>query len=128
MKDGIFYLGLGLLCSHELDAMPNHEWRVLPLLSSLEDSIGQVAFVIAHVPLFAIVIGLVASLNPDRRALSRRILALFLVVHVLLHLALSGHQHYEFDSFLSLALIFGSGVCGAIYLALDRFGAKADAA
>ncbi|MEL7313293.1 MAG: DUF6713 family protein, partial [Pseudomonadota bacterium] len=63
MKDALFYLGLGLLFSHELDAMPNHEWRVLPVLSQLEDSVGQTAFVVAHVPLFALIIALIASLN-----------------------------------------------------------------
>ena len=27
-----FYLGLGSLFTHEIDAIPNHEWRGLPLL------------------------------------------------------------------------------------------------
>ena len=31
MKDVIFYLGLGAPLTHELDAMTDHEWRVLPL-------------------------------------------------------------------------------------------------
>ena len=119
MKDGIFYLGLGLLCTHELDAMPNHEWRVLPLLRLLEDSVGQFAFVVAHVPLFAIVIGLVASLNLRRRRVARIVVSIFLVVHTILHWLFSDHPHYEFDSMLSSALIVGAGICGATYLFLD---------
>lgn len=38
MKSTSFYLGLALLFTHEMDSMPNHEWRVLPLLGSLSDS------------------------------------------------------------------------------------------
>ena len=119
MRGAIFYLGLGLLCTHELDAMPNHEWRVLPLLRLLEDSVGQSVFVLAHVPLFAIIIGLVASLNARRRRNSRIAVSAFLVVHTFLHWLFSDHPHYHFDSLLSSALIVGAGLCGAAYLAAE---------
>ena len=128
MKDGIFCLGLGFLCSHELDAMPNHEWRVLPLLRLLEDSIGQLAFVAAHVPLFAVLIGLVASMNPKLRRSSRLFVSGFLVVHLVLHWLFSDHPHYDFDSTLSSVLIIGAGTCGAAYILLDRFGKNGNAA
>ena len=71
MKRIVFYLGLALLFTHELDAMPNHEWQVLPLLSDLTDSVAQQAFVIAHVPIFAVVIACIASLNLKTRAMAR---------------------------------------------------------
>lgn len=119
MKDFLFYLGLGLLCSHELDAMPNHEWRVLPLLRSVEDAMGEFLFVLAHVPLFAIVIGLVASLNMRRRTVSRIAVSAFLVVHTFLHWFFGDHPHYEFHSTLSSALIVGAGICGCAFLALE---------
>lgn len=126
-KDAIFYLGLGLLCSHELDAMPNHEWRVLPLLRLLEDSLGQLVFVVAHVPLFAIIIGLVASLNMRRRRISRIAVSTFLVIHTVLHWLFSDHPHYHFDSLLSSMLIVGAGICGAAFLALEWGGKGARA-
>ena len=44
MKDTVFYLGLGTLFTHELDAMPNHEWRVMPLLGRLPDDTGMLVF------------------------------------------------------------------------------------
>ncbi|MEL7023947.1 MAG: DUF6713 family protein [Pseudomonadota bacterium] len=119
VKDSVFYLGIGFLFTHELDAMPNHEWRVLPLLRALEDSVGEPVFVVAHVPLFAIVIALVASLNAKRRTVSRIIVSAFLVVHVLLHWLFSGDPHYDFNSLLSSVLIFGAGICGAAYLLLE---------
>ncbi|MEM6810446.1 MAG: DUF6713 family protein [Pseudomonadota bacterium] len=122
MKNAIFYLGLALLFTHELDAMPNHEWRVLPLLRLLEDSVGQFVFVIAHVPLFAIIIGLVASLNMRRRRNSRTVVSAFLVAHTLLHWLFSDHPHYHFDSILSSVLIVGAGLCGAVFLVLEWAG------
>ena len=115
MKNIVFYLGLGLLFTHELDAMSNHEWRVLPGLASLSDSAGQMTFVVAHIPLFAILVALVASLNLKVRQKARAIVAGFLVVHAILHFLFSGHAAYEFTSTLSSVLIYGAGVCGAIY-------------
>ena len=37
---------MGTLFTHELDAMLNHEWRVLPLTSWLSDEIGMIVFVL----------------------------------------------------------------------------------
>lgn len=119
MKDLVLYLGLGALFTHELDAMPNHEWRHLPLLSSLPDDIAMPLFVVAHVPLFALVIGLVASQHAVTRWWSRFVVAAFLVFHGVIHGGLIGHPGYEFSSGLSNGLIFGGAVAGAAYLALE---------
>ncbi len=54
IREIAFYLGLGSLFTHELDAVPNHEWRGLPLLGTLPDETGMWVFIAAHVPLFAI--------------------------------------------------------------------------
>ena len=110
-----FYLGLGLLFTHEMDAMQNHEWRVLPLLRSLPDAIGELVFLMAHVPIFALVIAFVASLNPRTRTLSQKIASGFLIVHAILHYLFSGHASYEFESLASSVLIYGAAVCGAAY-------------
>ena len=118
MKSTAFYLGLAMLFTHELDAMPNHEWRVLPLLRNLEDSVGQVTFILAHIPIFAVVIACVASLNLKTRSMARDIASGFLVVHALLHLAFTGHPAYQFDSVLSASLIYGAALCGLSYLLL----------
>ena len=117
-KDLAFYVGLGALMTHELDAVTNHEWRVLPLLRSLPDATGHWVFVAAHVPLFAIIVALVASRDARTRTFSRTALAAFMAVHGLLHVLYMGATAYEFASMLSNALIFGGAVCGALYLAL----------
>ena len=119
MKDLIFYLGMAALFTHEIDAMPNHEWRVLPLVRMLPDEIGMFVFVIAHVPLFALLIALVASSNDRTRTKSRLIISGFLVLHGLLHALFMNHPNYEFSYMLSNTLIFGGAAFGAIYLGLE---------
>lgn len=115
MKSLSFYLGLALLFTHELDSMPNHEWRVLPLLRSLSESTGEAVFVIAHVPIFALTIAYVASLNTRTRKLARDIASGFFIAHAILHVLFSGHPDYEFSSSLSSFLIFGAAICGMAY-------------
>ena len=92
MKNIIFYLGMGTLFTHELDAMTNHEWRVLPLTSWLSDDYGMVVFLFIHVPLFAILIALVASTNHKIRIRSRLGISIFLAIHGLLHALFMGKQ------------------------------------
>ena len=115
MKNPAFYLGLALLFTHELDSMPNHEWQVLPFLDSLSDATGEMTFLIAHIPIFALVIAFVASLNLKTRAIARDIASGFLIVHALLHYLFSVNPAYEFSSLLSSILIYGAAFCGAIY-------------
>jgi hypothetical protein len=116
MKNVIFYLGLGMLFTHELDAVPNHEWRVLPILRALSDDLGADIFVLAHVPIFAAIIAFVASPKPQVRAKTRLIIAGFLAVHGLLHGFFSGQTAYEFSSSSSMMLIYGAAGLGVLYL------------
>ena len=119
MKDAVFYLGLGTLFTHELDAMPNHEWRGMPFLGSLPDETAMFVFVVAHVPLFAVVVALVASRNLRARRIAQLGVGGFLVLHGLLHWLSSSRPSYEFESALSSALIFGGAALGAVYLGLE---------
>ena len=126
MKQIVFYLGLSLLFTHELDAMSNHEWRVLPFTSYFNDTHGEFAFVLMHIPLFAVIIGFVASLNPKIRARARAIASGFLVLHALLHLLFSGSDSYEFSSVLSSVLIYGSATCGIACFLMGYYEARPD--
>lgn len=115
MKSLVFYLGIALLFTHELDAMPNHEWRMLPLLNSLRDSTGRMIFLIGHVPIFAVVVAFIASMNLRTRTISRNIVCGFLIAHAVLHFMFSGHAAYEFSTLTSSALIYGAALSGVIY-------------
>lgn len=105
-----FVLGLGLLCSHELDAMVAKEWLIFPGLSALPDEQGRAVFVLAHVPLFALIFW---GLLGGELAAWRTSLDVFMIGHVVAHLALHGHPLNGFRRPLSWALILGAGVCGA---------------
>ena len=120
MKNTFFFLGVGCLFTHELDAMLNHEWRLLPLLRSLPDELGATVFVVAHVPIFAIVVALVSSKNLRTRALSRCGVSVFLFLHGVGHFLSSGDPSYEFESLLSGALIYGGALFGLFHLLTSR--------
>lgn len=118
MKNALFLLGFGFLASHELDAVTQSEWRLLYVLRGLPEELAETAFVALHVPLFALIVGLCHHPQQSLREYSRLALAAFLVIHVGLHLRLSGHPLYSFHDGLSQTLIFGGGVCGLLYLLL----------
>ena len=119
IRDVAFYLGLGALFTHEIDAIPNHEWRGMPLLGTLRDESGMLVFIAAHVLFFAVLIALVASKDERVRRLSRLGISAFIVVHALLHVLSAGAPTYEFSSPLSRLLIFGGAVLGGLYLVLS---------
>ena len=125
MKNFWFLLGLGFITTHELDAVTQHEWRLLYVLRSLPEALAANTFVAVHVPLFAVLVWLTHHPQPRWREASRLVLMSFLIIHVGLHLRLSGHALYTFHSPLSKALILGGGVCSALYLlavARQRWG------
>ena len=119
VRDIVFFLGLSSILTHELDAVSNHEWRVLPLLQALPDETAEVVFIAAHVPLFAVLIALVASSDTRTRRFSRLGIGAFLFLHGLAHALSTGHAAYEFSSILSRLLIFGGAAFGALYLILE---------
>ena len=121
MKNSAFYLGIALLFTHELDAMPNHEWRMLPGMNQLSDATGEMTFLLAHVPLFAVAIAFIASLNAKTRATARGVASAFLIAHAAAHYVFSGNLAYEFSSVVSSVLIYGAAVCGIGYFAAIRF-------
>ena len=116
MRNALFYLGLATLFTHELDAVANHEWRVMPILRSLPEEIGLTTFVLLHIPIFAVLIALVSSSNGRVRRLSRIAVSVFLLAHAGLHTLFAAEVDYEFSSLVSSILIFGGAVFGGLYL------------
>ena len=115
MKNLWFLLGLGFISTHELDAVRQHEWRLLYILRDLPEALAANVFVAVHVPLFVVLVWLTHHARPIWRNGSRLALMSFLIIHVGLHLRLSSHALYTFHSPLSKMLIFGGGVCGLLY-------------
>ena len=115
-QQAIFFIGLALLATHELDAMTRHEWRLLPVLSQLDDEAGRFWFVLLHIPLFAGVFWLASHLNQKIRSTSQIVISAFLVIHGGLHFALSGHDLYEFEAPIETITVYGGAVAGLVYL------------
>jgi hypothetical protein len=116
--DRVFAVMLSLTLAHELDAVAQQEWRLLPGLSLLSDATARPLFVALHVPLVVgLVVGLFASEEPVRRR-TRLGFAGFMAVHVGLHATLEVPGVSSFDETLSRLFITGAGVLGALALAV----------
>ena len=116
----VFCLMLATLFTHELDAMAQSEWQLLYVLRSLPSAEGQFWFVLLHVPLFASLLWLMQHPSLRVRLLTQISLATFAVVHAGLHYRLSSEPLYTFTSPLSLGIIYGAAVLGALFLILSR--------
>jgi hypothetical protein len=110
--DLLFYLGIGWLATHELDAIKHHEWRIFFFLKPFDDQTAYRIFVALYIPLFAAILYAAPS-RPFQIAFD-----LFLMVHVGLHIAFRNLPSYEFDNGFSNFLILGAGVVGALHLGL----------
>jgi hypothetical protein len=118
MKNLLFYLGFSTLITHELDAMTQSEWKILIVLRSLPEEFASRIFVIIHIPLIALILWLTNHKSQYVQYWSRIAFAIFLMIHVGLHKLLEQHPSYNFNSFLSLSLIYGGGLSGFLYLVL----------
>jgi hypothetical protein len=110
---------LALLMAHELDAVAQSEWRLLPGLSLLEDGPGRRAFIALHVPLL---MALTWAMFLSSEVVQRRArlgLGAFMAVHVGLHATLEVPGISSFPESLSRAFILGAGLVGADLLMLD---------
>ncbi|MBT6441397.1 MAG: hypothetical protein HOK61_03140 [Alphaproteobacteria bacterium] len=119
MKNVVFLLGLGTLVTHELDAMSNSEWLVLPIFRSLPEDVAVTVFVLGHIPLVAVIVGFVTSSKERTRNITKVTVSGFLVLHGIAHWFTSDDPSYQFTSSLSSALIYGGALLGAIHLLLS---------
>ena len=118
-KHALFYVALALLACHELDAVARHEWRLLPILSSLDDDTGMAVFVLLHIPLFAVLFLLTGHRDTKIRRRSQLGIDAFLIVHAIGHFAMSGHERYEFTAPVETITIYGGAIIGAFHAWLE---------
>ncbi len=77
-----FLLNAVLLILHEMDAVLWREWRIFGVK---DDAFGRVAFLLVHVPIFALILlALVHFTTRSGRAIAS-LMAAFLIVHFFLH-------------------------------------------
>jgi hypothetical protein len=111
-------LMLAVLFTHELDAMTQSEWRLLYVMRSLNDEQGRWWFVAIHVPVFWALVALTHHANNHVQRMSRIGLAVFCIIHALLHWRLADDALSTFNSPLSWCLILGASVLGATHLSI----------
>ena len=114
----IYYLGLSLLFTHELDAVRHAEWQLLYVLRSMSESAAYPLFAALHVPLFFAFFWLGHHANRRVQGIFRALASGFFVIHAALHFRLSGAASYHFEGVLSETLIYGAAAAGLAYLLL----------
>lgn len=110
-----------MLACHELDAVAQAEWRLLPILKNVSDEVAYPAFVFIHIPMFALLLWWTGSTSPRVRIRAQLAVDIFMVLHVGLHMAFRGHEHYTFFSTPSLVWILGAGAVGLTHAMLAYF-------
>ena len=110
-------MGTAFLLIHEMDAIRCKEWRIFPGLSRLDDDTGFKVFMFMHAPLYWLV--LQVFVRSGSGPVSSLILAVFLVLHLVLHLLFLKHPKNEFKDWASWATITLAALPGALYLAFS---------
>jgi hypothetical protein len=113
-ESAMFNIALAFLVTHELDAVKQHEWRLLPVLNKLNDRSGFFWFTLLHIPLLLGVFQVYATSSPHSG--SRLLLDAFCIVHVGLHILLRNHPLNTFNNPLSWSLIIGAATFAALDL------------
>lgn len=116
--DLLFYIGLALLLTHELDAVQRHEWRMFPFICKLKDDVAYYVFITLHVPLLVLLLWLMCHPSEDVRYWFQVSMDLFFVAHFGLHKLLQSHRKYEFTGLFSKTIILLMAITGLVHLAL----------
>jgi hypothetical protein len=109
-----FYLGLSFLTMHEMDAIRCREWRIFPGLSLLNDKLGHIVFVFAHIPIFFFIYWQLTH-HKDLEVFIRGF-SIFMMLHLGLHILFLKHKNNEFKDWISWTIIVGAGLCGLFEL------------
>jgi hypothetical protein len=116
MEHLFFYLALAFILTHEMDAIRCKEWLILPATSFLKDETGFVVFMVAHIPLYALMFW--SLFGTGTNAGLMRGWDVFFIVHVGLHILFLKHPENRFTTGLSWFIIVGAGVCGVLDMIL----------
>ena len=108
---------LALFAVHEMDAMTHAEWRLLPILSGMEDGAAREAFVLLHIPLFIGVFWIAFFASWKR--VGAQILSGLTILHAIVHFLLSGHELYTFAAPVETLTVYGAALSAAAYLGLS---------
>ena len=110
-----FWTGFATLLVHEMDAVRLKEWRILPLLSRLDDRRGFAVFTLVHIPIYILLfVGLSSEIAAGGKGNLMLGLDWFMVIHAGLHFLLRNRPRNEFKTVFSWLIIAGAGLAGGI--------------
>lgn len=109
-----YYLGLSLFIMHEMDAIRCREWRMFPGLSLLNDKVGHLIFMLAHIPIFYFLLKSL-TVGPNQETPIEE-MSIFMIVHLVLHILFLKHKKNEFTDWISWTIIIGTALCGLLEL------------
>ena len=112
MNIDFLLLGITFILMHEMDAIRCREWRIFPGLSYLNDRLGMIIFIFAHIPLFYFV--LLEIVNENEAFIFG--FNSFLIIHFFLHLLFLFHPNNEFKDWISWIIISGAAICALLDL------------
>lgn len=113
-----FYLSLSFFVLHEMDAIRCREWRIFPGLSLLSDKVGQLVFLLIHLPLFYAIFLQLADIQ--HAAAFIKGFSIFMLIHLVLHLLFLKHKNNEFKDWISWTIISGAGLFGLLQLIVGK--------
>jgi len=111
----LFYVAFSFLLVHEMDAVKQKEWRMLPGFSKLNKKTAQQLFVTLHIPVY---ISLLYALIFEESNRSTLIIILdgFFIIHLGLHLLFIKHQMNSFKTIFSKMYIAVPAILGGLDL------------
>lgn len=120
MKHGLnlsLVITLALFAVHEMDAITHAEWRLLPILSGMQEQAAREMFVLLHIPLFAGAFWAVFFASWKRMA--AQVLSGLTILHAIVHFLLSGHALYTFAAPIETITVYGAALSAAVYLGIS---------
>lgn len=105
-----FYVGFSFFLVHQMDAIRCKEWRIIPIISLLEDDLGYIIYLFTHVPFLFFVLSQLTHGN-DIEAFIKNF-DVFMIIHIFLHLVFTQHQSNRFNNWISWSLIISPGILG----------------
>ena len=118
LTDTIFYIGIILLLTHELDAISCHEWRMFPFIHRLEESLGYRVFVLLHIPLLVLIFWFITHSSESIRYGFQIGMDIFFILHLGIHYLFRSHPKNEFTGTFSLTLIVLTALVGGVHIIL----------
>ncbi len=118
IADLLFFAVVSMLLIHEMDAVRRHEWRIFPFLSRLDDTRAYRVFLIAHVPLFVVLLWFLCRAAGEGRIIFQALVDSFAIIHLGLHLILWKNRRNEFTAPFSSIIIVLTALAGSIHLFL----------